>query len=94
MESGGIGARVQSLGMRLHDAAGATVAEGSFDTAAVTQLAGTARLPADGRLDVPSVGPHYDAAKGGRALTLTYTVTVLDDNGHTLSEALDVPVHP
>jgi len=92
-ETAGVGGSVDQIAMRLHRG-GQTIAEGSFAAAAITTLAGSNRVPAAGHLDVPMVGPHYDQALGGMMSTLTFTVSLTDDGGHTAQTTVDVTVQP
>jgi hypothetical protein len=92
-ETAGAGASVQRIAMRLARG-GETIAEGSFDAAAVGAIAGSNRVPARGALAVPEVGPHYDEALGGMNATLTFTIDLTDDGGHPAQKIVDVAVVP
>jgi hypothetical protein len=93
-ETGGVGLGLTAVAMTLRaDGSGAVVAAGQHDAAAITQLAGTARVEANGELGVP-LGVHYDVAAGGQPATLTLTVSGTDDRGHSLTGATTVPVTP
>jgi len=92
-ESGGVAGTVTSMAMVLRaDAGGAILAEGTFDATAVASLAGTARISANGSLDVPC-SVHYAANLGGQAATLTCTATFTDDHSHALVRPVAVPVN-
>jgi hypothetical protein len=91
-ETGGAPATVVSIEMSLTDSGtNAVIASGTFDTAAVQQLADSARLPGNGRLSVP-ISMHYAADLGGRAGSWRVTVTVRDDRGNDTSGTLTIPV--
>ena len=91
-DSGGVAGTVTSIAMTLTaNAGGQTIAQGSFDTTAITALAGTARIAANGSLAI-TCGVHYPASSAGVAATLTYSVHVTDDHGNQLSRDLIVPV--
>ena len=93
-ETGGVGLGLTSIAMTLRaTASGATIASGQLDATAVSQLAGTARVDANGELGVP-VAVHYDSAAGGQPATLTLVVSGSDDRGHSLSQTTTVAVTP
>jgi hypothetical protein len=93
-ETGGLGLGLTSVAMTLRrDASGAVVAAGQLDAAAISQLAGTARVEANGALNVP-VAVHYDTGAGGQPSTLTLALSATDDNGHPLTRTTTVPVTP
>ena len=93
-ETGGVGLGLTAVAMSLRaDASGAVMAAGQLAAAAISQLAGTARVAARGQLSVP-VAVHYDTAVGGQPATLTLTVTGVDDLGHALTQTTTVPVTP
>jgi hypothetical protein len=93
-ETGGLAATVTSVAMTLREnGTSVTIASGAFDTdAASVSLAGSSRLAANGTLVVRNVGVHYPREQIGKAATLTYTVTVRDDRGNTVTQTLAVPV--
>lgn len=90
-ETGGAAGTVTSIAMVLRDSANAVIAQGEFDGAAVTSLAGSNRVAANGSLNV-LCGVHYPATQQGKAGTLTYTVRVTDDRGNVVSHDLVVTV--
>ena len=91
-ESAGVAGTITSIDMVLRANAGSTIiAQGSFDSAGVTSLAGTARVAANGSLNV-LCGVHYAASAAGQAATLTYTVRFTDDHGNALTQVIAVPV--
>lgn len=92
-ETAGVAGNVTSVAMTLRDASGAVVAQGEFDAAGVTQLAGGSnRLAARGTLVISNVGPHYAAAFAGRPGTLTFVVKATDEKGNQITNELAVPV--
>ncbi len=93
-ETAGTGGSVENIGMRLVGGSSGVIAEGSFDAAAVRALAGSNRVPAGGMLSIPQVGPHYDQAAGGMPSTLTFTLDLVDDGGHSAQKSVAVPVMP
>ena len=89
-ETAGAAGTVTSIEMSLREqGANAVIASGSFDSAAVAQLAGSSRVPARGALNV-RCGVHYPAAQAGRSAILTYTVRVTDDRGNQASQTVAV----
>jgi hypothetical protein len=89
-ETAGLGAAVTSIDMTLREpSTNAVITSGSFDGAAVTQLAGSNRIPARGTLNV-RCGVHYPAAQGGKAAVLTYVIRVTDDRGNQVSQTIAV----
>jgi hypothetical protein len=93
-ESGGVAVDVSAVAMSLKaNATGAVLASGQFDAAALDQLAGGHRVPANGQRAIP-VAVHYDAATGGDAATLTVTLTATDEHGHALSQVATAAVSP
>jgi len=89
-ETAGVGGNVTAIEMTLRETAtGAVITSGSFDAGAVTQLAGSSRVPAHGTLSV-RCGVHYPAAQAGRAAALTYVIRVTDDRGNQLSQTVTV----
>jgi hypothetical protein len=93
-ETGGVGLGLTSVAMTLRrDASGVVVAAGQLDAAVISQLAGTARVEANGALNVP-VAVHYDTAAGGQPSTLTLALSGTDDNGNPLTRTTTVPVTP
>ena len=81
---------VTAIEMTLRDtASGTVITSGSFDAAAVTQLAGSSRVPAGGTLRV-TCGVHYPAGQAGRAATLTYVVRVTDERGNQIAQTVAV----
>ena len=91
-ETGGAAATVLTIAMTLNETGSNTViASGEFNTAAVQQLAGSSRVPANGRLNV-RVGVHYPPAQAGKAATFSITVRVRDDRGTEASQTMTVPV--
>jgi hypothetical protein len=93
-ETAGVGGRVESLAMTQRTGAGVTQGSGQFDASAVAGLAGSSRFAANGSLEVPGIGVHYDPALGGTPATLTVTLQATDDGGHSVSATLAVPVTP
>ena len=64
-ETAGVAASVTQIEMTLRETGtAAVIASGSFDSGGITQLAGSNRVPARGRLDV-RCGVHYAADAGG-----------------------------
>jgi len=93
-ETGGLGVRLSGVALSLRaDGTGTVIAVGQFDAAAITQMAGTVRVEANGQLTLP-VGVHYDVAAGGHPATLIATASAVDDLGHTLSQSTTVAVTP
>lgn len=91
-ETGGAAGSVTSIAMVLRDNANAIIRQGGeFDGAAVTSLAGTNRVAANGTLNV-LCGVHYPADLQGKSGTLTYTIRVTDDHGTVVSHDLVVTV--
>ena len=89
-DTAGVGAVVTSIEMTLREqSTNVVMTSGSFDAAAVTQLAGSNRIPARGALNV-RCGVHYPAAEGGKAAVLTYVVRVTDDRGNQVSQTIAV----
>jgi hypothetical protein len=92
-ETAGTGGTITSIAMTLRETgANTVVAQGEFDQSAVTQIAGSARLPGAGSLTAPNVGPHYPPSFAGRAGTLTFTVRMRDDRGNDLTRDVTVAV--
>src|SRR5262249_5047164 len=52
-ESAGVGANAIEIGMILRLSTGEVLAQGSWNTAAITQQAGSARIPPSGQLVIP-----------------------------------------
>jgi hypothetical protein len=90
-ETAGVAATVTAIEVSLRDQTNAVIASGTFDGAAVTQLAGSNRVPARGTLGV-RVGVHYGAGQAGRAGMMSYTVRVSDERGNQLSQVVTAPV--
>jgi hypothetical protein len=89
-ETGGVAGTVTLIDMSLREqGTNAVIAAGSFDTPAVTQLAGTSRVAARGSLSV-RCGVHYPAGQAGKSAVLTYTVRVSDDRGNQVSQTITV----
>jgi hypothetical protein len=89
-EGAGVGATVESVGVLFRNDAGAVVAQGEFDTAAVVQLAGSNRLPAGGALAIP-LGIHFgDSAR--RPGTFTATPVLRDERGNRTTLTASRPV--
>jgi hypothetical protein len=89
-ETAGLGAAVTAIEMTLRETGtNAVLASGSFDAAAVTQLAGSNRVPARGTLNV-RCGVHYANNLAGRTGVLTCVVRVTDDRGNQLSQTITV----
>ncbi|HET9371456.1 MAG TPA: hypothetical protein VFO19_14450 [Vicinamibacterales bacterium] len=92
-ETAGTGGTIAAIVMTLRETGtDAIVAQGEFDQTAVTQIAGSARVPGSGSRTVPNVGPHYPATFAGRAGTLTFTVRLRDDLGNDIARDVSVPV--
>lgn len=90
-EIAGVAGVVTLIDMTLREAGtNAVIAAGSFDGAAVTQLAGTNRIAARGSLNVQQVGVHYAADQGGKSAVLTYIVRFTDDRGNQTSQTITV----
>lgn len=91
-ETGGAAGTITLIEMSLREqGTNATIASGSFDAAAVTQLAGSNRVPARGILSV-RCGVHYAASEAGKTAILTYTVRVADDRGNQAAQTVTVAV--
>ena len=91
-ETGGAGGTVTSIAIALRESGTNTlITQGEFDASAVTSLAGSNRVAANGSLAV-RCGVHYPPAQQGKAATLTYTVRVTDDRGNSVSHDLVVTV--
>lgn len=91
-ETGGAAGTVTSIAMVLREnGSNLVIAQGEFDAAAVTQLAGSNHVAARGTLNV-TCGVHYAASEQGKAATLTYTVRVVDDRGNTVTHDVVVAV--
>jgi len=89
-ETAGLGAAVTAIEMTLRETGtNAVLASGAFDAAAVTQLAGSNRVPARGTLSV-RCGVHYADNLAGRTGVLTYVVRATDDRGNQLSQTIAV----
>lgn len=89
-ETAGVAATVLAIEMTLREqGTNAIIASGSFDGAAVTQLAGSNRVAARGTLNV-RCGVHYAAGQGGKAAVLTYVVRVTDEKGNQVAQTLAV----
>ena len=65
------------------------IGAGSFDAAAIAQIAGSNRVPARGTLSV-RCGVHYPAGQAGKSAILTYTVRVTDDRGNQVTQTVAV----
>jgi len=65
------------------------IGAGSFDAAAIAQIAGSNRVPARGTLNV-RCGVHYPAGQAGKSAILTYTVHVTDDRGNQVTQTVAV----
>ena len=90
-ETAGVAATVTAIEMTLREqGTNAVIASGSFDSAAVAQLAGSNRIAARGALNV-RCGVHYAADQAGKSAVLTYVVRVTDEKGNQVSQALAVP---
>ncbi len=84
-ETAGVGVGIDAIDMTLRDqATNGVIASGTFDAAAVTQLAGTSRIPARGTLIV-RCSVHYPAAQAGAAASFMLTVRATDERGNRLS---------
>jgi hypothetical protein len=91
-ETGGASGTVTQIEMSLREqGTDAILASGTFDAAAVTQLAGTNRIPARGTLSV-RCGVHYPAEQSGKTAILTYTVRVTGERGTAASSIVTVAV--
>ena len=89
-ETGGVGGAVTLIDMSLREqGTNVVIGAGSFDGAAVTQLAGSNRLTARGTLNV-RCGVHYAGAQAGKAAMLTYVIRVTDDRGNQVSQSIAV----
>lgn len=93
-ETGGVGGRVSGIAVSARNDQGTMLGEGRFDAAGLAALAGSSRLEANGSLEIPQLGPHYDRSLGGRPATLSLTLQLDDDAGHRVEASLDVPVLP
>lgn len=89
-ETAGVAASAQSVAMELRFASG-TVSRGSWDGAAITQLAGTTRIGAGAALGIP-VAMHFTPAPGLLPATWVVTATVQDDRGNRLTPSVTVAV--
>jgi len=91
-ESAGVSATVTAIEMTLREqGTNAVIASGSFEGAAVTQLAGSNRVTARGQLSL-RCGVHYAAGQAGKAAVLTYLVRALDEKGNQIAQSLAVSV--
>ena len=91
-ETGGATGTVTSIALALREnGSNALLAQGEFDAAAVTQLAGSNRLSANGTLAIP-VGMHYAPAHQGKVATWTFTIRVTDSQGRVVSQDIAVAV--
>lgn len=91
-ETGGASGTVTQIEISLREqGTNAVLASGAFDAAAVTQLAGSNRVPARGTLSV-RCGVHYPAEHAGKPAILTYTVRVTDERGNAASSIVTVTV--
>lgn len=92
-ETAGVGGTVTSIAMELREnGTNALLASGSFDGDAVKFFAGTNRLQGNASLVAHNIGVHYAQNLGGRSAALTYTVSLIDDLGNQVTQALSVPV--
>jgi hypothetical protein len=91
-ETGGGTGSVTSIALVLREnGTNAVLAQGEFDAAAVTQLAGSNRLTANGTLAIP-IGVHYGPGHQGKVATWAFTIRLTDGQGRVVSEDITVPV--
>lgn len=91
-ETAGVAATVTAIEMTLREqGTNAVMASGSFEGAAVSQLAGSNRVAARGTLSL-RCGVHYAAAQAGKAAILTYVVRLVDERGNQIAQTLAVTV--
>jgi hypothetical protein len=89
-ETAGVAATVTAIEMTLREqGTNAVIASGSFESAAIGQLAGSNRVAGRGTLTV-HCGVHYPVGQGGKAAVLTYVVRVTDDKGNQVAQTLAV----
>jgi len=89
-ETAGVAGTVAAIDMSLREqGTNAVIGAGSFDAAAIAQLAGSNRVPARGTLNV-RCGVHYPAGQAGKSAILTYTVRVTDDRGNQVTQTVAV----
>ena len=92
-ETAGLAGTVTQIEMTLREAGtNAVIGAGSFEAAAVAQIAGTNRVAARGSLNIPEVGVHYPANQGGKSAVLTYIVRFTDDRGNQPTQTITVTV--
>ena len=91
-ETAGVALTANGIDMALRNSTtNAVIASGTFDSTAVTQLAGTARIGAGSSLSV-RCSVHYPAAQAGAAGSFTLTVRATDDRGNQLTQSATVAV--
>jgi hypothetical protein len=93
-ETSGVGGRVDSIAMTQRTADGTIQGSGQFDANAITALAVTNRFAGNASLSIPGIGVHYARALGGRPSMLSVNVRATDDDGHSVTAAIEVTVTP
>jgi hypothetical protein len=89
-ETGGADITLSAVEMTLRDQSNAVIASGTFDAAAIAQIAGSTRIAAGGSVTM-AAGVHYPGSNVGRTGTLTYIVRATDARGTQISQTLAVP---
>jgi hypothetical protein len=92
-ESAGLGANVDFVTATLTDPSnGAQLNTINFGASNILVRAGTNRVAGKGTLSIDNIGATYTPGPVGRQATMTITVQMEDQAGHTSAQALTVPV--